>query len=52
MEDEHINQLSINPTRTHHVFGVFDGHGGSAVSEFIKIHFLEELMKNINYKTQ
>ena len=47
MEDAHINQLNINLTKTHHVFGVFDS---SAVSCFIKDHFVEELMKNINYK--
>lgn len=47
MEDAHINQLNINLTKTHHVFGVFDS---LAVSGFIKDHFVEELMKNINYK--
>lgn len=50
LEYPHINQLNINPTRTHHVFGVFDGHGGSGVSEFVKVHFVEELLNNINYK--
>ena len=48
-EDAHINQLNNN---NYDIFGVFDGHGGKEVSQFVKNHFIEEFMKNKNTKCE
>ena len=50
MEDSHIANLNIG--QGIYLFGVFDGHGGSEVSEFVKRHFTEELLKNTNFKNK
>ena len=47
MEDAHLNQLNNN---NYDIFGVFDGHGGKEVSQFVKNHFIQEFMKNENTK--
>ena len=47
MEDSHISHLNIE--KNIHLFGVFDGHGGKEVAQFVKIHFKEELIKNKNF---
>lgn len=47
MEDSHICDLNIIPNI--HLFGVFDGHGGKEVAQFVKKHFTEELLKNPNF---
>lgn len=46
MEDAHISDISIGPNGTLHLFGVFDGHGGKEFSQFVKVHFTEELLAN------
>lgn len=48
MEDSHIAALDVAPDT--HVFGVFDGHGGKEIAQFVKIHFVEQLLKNENFK--
>ncbi len=50
MEDAHIHSVSIGQSKNVDVFGVFDGHGGKEVSQFVKAHFVEELEKNTNFK--
>lgn len=47
MEDSFIAESLGNGK---YIFGVFDGHGGSEVAEFVKRHFVNELEKNENYK--
>lgn len=47
MEDSHIADLNINGT---HIFGVFDGHGGKEVAQWIKKKFSQEILKNNNFK--
>ena len=47
MEDAHLNHLNNN---NYDIFGVFDGHGGKEVSQFVKNHFIQEFMKNENTK--
>ena len=47
MEDAHLNQLNNNH---YDIFGVFDGHGGKEVSQFVKNHFIQEFMNNQNTK--
>ena len=49
MEDAHINDLDLGPSNNTHIFGVFDGHGGSEVAKFVANHFTEEFLKNPSY---
>lgn len=51
MEDSHIADLQVANSNTH-VFGVFDGHGGKEVAQWIKKKFTDELTKNKNFKSQ
>ena len=46
-EDAHICQ----EIDKYYIFGVFDGHGGPEVALYVEKHFIEELKKNKNYKT-
>jgi serine/threonine protein phosphatase PrpC len=48
MEDAHIANINLGDDI--YIFGVFDGHGGMEVSEYVKRHFIEELLKNSKYK--
>jgi len=50
MEDSHISDLSVGPSKNTNVFGVFDGHGGKEVAQYVKKHFTEELVLNASYK--
>ena len=50
MEDSHISDLNQGNNSKLHVFGVFDGHGGKEVAQFVKVHFTEELCANNSYK--
>jgi protein phosphatase 1G len=51
MEDSHISDLERGQSNKLHVFGVFDGHGGKEVAQFVKVHFTEELVNNNSYKS-
>jgi protein phosphatase 1G len=51
MEDSHISDVKCGLNGTLHVFGVFDGHGGKEVSQFVKNHFTAELVNNPSYKS-
>jgi protein phosphatase PTC2/3 len=42
MEDEHI--IHLHWIKDHHLFCVFDGHGGANVSAFLKAHFVEAFL--------
>ena len=48
MEDSHITSLNIS--KNSHLFGVFDGHGGKEVAQYVKKYFVQELLANKNYK--
>ena len=50
MEDSHIADLNLGGNKAHNVFGVFDGHGGKEVAVWVKRHFTEEFVSNINYQ--
>ena len=50
-EDAHIAALSLGNKKNIDVFGVFDGHGGKEISQFVSNHFTEELIKNKNLET-
>lgn len=45
-EDAHITSINKGPNKNIHIFGVFDGHGGKEVSQFVKKHFTEEFLSN------
>jgi serine/threonine protein phosphatase PrpC len=50
MEDSHIADLSVGGQNVH-VFGVFDGHGGKEVAQWIKKKFTTELQKQKTFQT-
>jgi serine/threonine protein phosphatase PrpC len=50
MEDSHISDLSRGNDNKSNLFGVFDGHGGKEVAQFVKKHFTQDLINNPNYK--
>ena len=50
MEDSHIAALDF--TEDCSLFAVFDGHGGSDVSEFVRRHFLDHLVDNKYFKSK
>jgi protein phosphatase 1G len=51
MEDSHIAHLNIGNNNQIHVFGVFDGHGGKEVAQFVKQHFAKELLETKGFKS-
>lgn len=50
MEDSHISDIGIAQNNGLHLFGVFDGHGGKEVSQYVKKHFTNEFTKSKNFK--
>ena len=48
MEDAKLVNLSLDANTM--LFGVFDGHGGKEVAEFVSRHFCEELLRNRSYQ--
>ena len=42
MEDAHITEISQGKSSELDVFGVFDGHGGKEISQFVTHHFTKE----------
>lgn len=47
MEDASISNLHLGEDAA--LFGVFDGHGGKEVSEFVSRHFSQELLRSALY---
>ena len=50
MEDTYCCNDNFAGDVTCGLFGVFDGHGGSSVSEYLKERFPEELQTRIQYE--
>ena len=50
-EDAHIAVVSQGEKKNIDIFGVFDGHGGKEISQFVSNHFVEELIKNKNLES-
>jgi protein phosphatase 1G len=50
-EDAHIAAVSKGEKKNIDVFGVFDGHGGKEISQFVSNHFTEELVKHKNLES-
>jgi len=51
MEDSHITDISQGEDARFNIFGVFDGHGGKEVSNFVKLHFTKEFLSCPKIKT-
>jgi protein phosphatase 1G len=49
MEDATI-QAKDSSARSHHLFGVFDGHGGPEVAQFVEKHFHKEFLNNSEFQ--
>lgn len=45
MEDATLEEKDSS-ANGHHLFGVFDGHGGPEVAQFVQKHFHQELINN------
>lgn len=52
MEDAHINDISQGKGERFDIFGVFDGHGGKEVAQFVKNHFTQEFLKHPKIDTK
>ena len=50
MEDAHITEISKGSKGDIEVFGVFDGHGGKEVAQFVKAHFMNEFINTKSFK--
>jgi serine/threonine protein phosphatase PrpC len=50
-EDGHVSAISLGEKKDIDVFGVFDGHGGKEISQFVSNHFAKELEINKNVGT-
>ena len=50
MEDTHITEISKGIKSDIEVFGVFDGHGGKEVAQFVKAHFMNEFLNSDSFK--
>ena len=48
MEDAKLANIALDSETM--VFGVFDGHGGKEVAEFVSRHFCAELLRNRSYQ--
>ena len=48
MEDAKLANMELDPETM--LFGVFDGHGGKEVAEFVSRHFCTELLRNRSYR--
>ena len=46
MEDSHIADISQGEGGRFNIFGVFDGHGGKEVSQFVKNHFTNAFLSS------
>jgi protein phosphatase 1G len=51
MEDAHITHLDLVPGEVS-IFGVFDGHGGQEVAQFVEDNFLKEISKLDSFKSR
>ncbi len=50
MEVYNLKDNNIGPEKNVNIFGIFDGHAGNEVSQYLSLHFAPELLKNENFK--
>ena len=49
MEDAHITKIDLGESKSLNLFGVFDGHGGKEIAQFVSNHFSDEFIQNKKY---
>ena len=49
MEVFSIYENNIGPNKNLNIFGLFDGHSGKEISQYLSHHFVPELLKNNNF---
>ena len=53
LEVFNINEtINITQEKELYIFGIFDGHSGNEISQYISQNFLSQLSKNENFKSQ
>ena len=50
MEVYNLKENNIGPEKNINIFGIFDGHSGNEISQYLSLHFTSELLKNENFK--
>lgn len=50
MEDSHIAELDLGNGVS--FFGVYDGHGGNEVADYVRDHLIDELRKMESFKSK
>jgi serine/threonine protein phosphatase PrpC len=45
-----LKENNIGPEKNVNIFGIFDGHSGNEISQYLSLHFTSELLKNENFK--
>ena len=50
MEDTHLIKLNVGTNNNTHIFGIFDGHGGREVANYVKNHFTDIFLNSEKYK--
>ena len=49
MEDAHVHLLSLPGDPSASFFGVYDGHGGSAVAQYASQHLHRKIVQQLYY---
>ena len=50
MEIYNLNDNNIGPQKDINIFGIFDGHSGNEISQYLSINFTKLLLENENFK--
>ena len=50
MEDTHITDISKGENGRFNIFGIFDGHGGKEVAQYVSNHFTNAFLLNEKIK--
>mmetsp|Transcript_12820 Transcript_12820/g.20733 ORF Transcript_12820/g.20733 Transcript_12820/m.20733 type:complete len:329 (+) Transcript_12820:184-1170(+) len=51
MEDTHVHEIGLDGFPNLSIFGVFDGHGGRMVSEYIEANLVKEFLGNEKFQS-
>lgn len=51
MEVYEFKESNIGLEKNVNIFGMFDGHSGNELSQYLSLHFTSELLKNENFKS-
>lgn len=50
MDVYNLKEDNIGPEKNINIFGIFDGHSGNEISQYLSLHFTSEILKNENFK--